>query len=135
MVLLISGLGLLTLFGQAAIAGSVTCPESPTSSQRVFTLTLTDPANGTCLGYDAGNLNGNDDAINQLGYVTLDKSDDLDSGAASGSLTVNPPTSGLNGSFSFTPVTGYTDYVIAFKSGQGQADPEALVQSGCLITC
>jgi hypothetical protein len=56
-------------------------------------------------------------------FQTLDKSDDLTTGALPQSLTATPPTSGLSGTFSFS-APGYTDFVIAFKSGVGQLDPD-----------
>jgi len=56
-----------------------------------------------------------------LGYVLLDKSDDSTSGllptALSGGLT-----GGLSGTFSFS-APGFTDIVIAFKSGFAQIGP------------
>ena len=99
------------------------CPGTSSTTDREFTVT-TDPGTAVCLASDAGNLNGNNDAVNQLGYITLDKTDDTTSGAAPQTLTVTPPTSGLSGIFSFTPTAGYTNYVIAFKSGQGQLDSD-----------
>lgn len=111
--------------GVSAIAtGSAlaaTCPPSPSGSERVFTLIST--PDSSCLAYGAGNLNGNSDAINALGYVTLDKSDDLTTGALPQSLTFTPPTSGLGGTFSIA-AAGYTSFVVALKSGEGQLDPD-----------
>lgn len=118
-------LAVFTMFG-ATVAGavpvSVVCPGTPATSDREFTVT-TDPGTAVCLASAPGNLNGNGDAINALGYITLDKSDDLVSGALPQSLTATPPTSGLSGTFSFS-APGYTSFVIAFKSGQGQLDPD-----------
>ena len=76
-----------------------------------------------CLTFGAGNVNGNGDAINQMGYVTLDKSDDMSSGTLPQSLTATPATSGLSGTFSIN-APGYGDFIIAFKSGSGQLDPD-----------
>ena len=101
---------------------SVNCPGTASTADREFTIT-TDPGTAVCLAYAPGNLNGNGDAINALGYITLDKSDDLVSGALPQSLTATPPTSGLSGTFSFS-APAYTDFVIAFKSGQGQLNPD-----------
>ncbi|HUG72585.1 MAG TPA: VPLPA-CTERM sorting domain-containing protein [Steroidobacteraceae bacterium] len=100
---------------------SVHCPGTVQTSDREFILT-SDPG-AACLAYAAGNLSGNNDAINQMGYITLDKSDDLWSGALPGSLVATPPDSGLSGTFAFN-VAGYTDLVIAFASGNGQLDPD-----------
>lgn len=79
-----------------------------------------------CLAKGVGNLSGNGDDINQLGYITLDKSDgggDLLDGVLTGSPSL---TSGLSGSFNIAAsvYATYTDIVIAFKSGQGQYDPD-----------
>jgi hypothetical protein len=105
-----------------AVPVSVMCPGTPATTDREFTVT-TDPGSAVCLASAPGNLNGNADAINALGYITLDKSDDLITGALPQSLTATPPTSGLSGTFSFS-APGYTNFVIAFKSGQGQLDPD-----------
>jgi hypothetical protein len=100
------------------------CPGTTSTADREFTIT-TDPGTAVCLAYDAGNINGNNDAINQLGYVTIDKSDDGTSGIAPDALSsTGSLTSGLSGDFSFTAPAGYTNFVIAFKSGQGQLDPD-----------
>jgi hypothetical protein len=41
-------------------------------------------------------------------------------------MTVTPPTSGLSGTFSLTAslLSGFTDFVIAFKTGQGNLNPD-----------
>lgn len=112
------------LLGSAAassvLAATVSCPGTIVTTDREFSLT-TSPA-ATCLATGVGNLNGNGDAINALGFLTLDKSDDSVSGllpnALSGGLT-----SGLSGSFSFF-APGYSSFVIAFKSGVGVLDPD-----------
>lgn len=106
----------------SAASVSVNCPGTPATTDREFTIT-TDPGTAVCLASAAGNLSGNNDAINQLGYVLLDKSDDTTSGVLLGSLVANPPTSGLSGTFSFS-APGYTDFVVAFKSGEGQLNPD-----------
>lgn len=119
-------LAAFSLFGAAvanAVPVSVMCPGSIITTDREFTIT-TDPGSAVCLASAPGNISGNNDAINQLGYITLDKTDDLTSGAVPQSLTATPPTSGLSGTFSFTAPAGYTNFVIAFKSGQGILDPD-----------
>ncbi|MCG6864319.1 MAG: VPLPA-CTERM sorting domain-containing protein [Thiogranum sp.] len=110
---------------QPAISASVAvnCPGTAATTDREFTVT-TDPGTAVCLASDSGNINGNNDAVNLLGYITLDKTDDLTSGAVPQSLTASPPTSGLSGTFSFVAPAGYTNFVIAFKSGEGQLDPD-----------
>ena len=117
------GLAIMVSGAQAASV-TVYCPGSASTTDREFSVT-TDPGTATCILYGAGNLNGNNDPVNQLapGYLTLDKSDDLLSGVLPGSLTATPPTSGLSGTFSIT-APGYTDFIIAFKTGEGQIDPD-----------
>jgi hypothetical protein len=110
--------GILTLHG---FAQATTCPSMPSNNDRIFTLTTSPGA--TCLAYGTGNLNGNNDAVDLLGYVTLDKSDDSSSGLFDGSLTFTPPTSGLSGSFSID-APDYSNFVVALKSGEGGADPD-----------
>lgn len=112
----------LSLFTGTAHAIIISCPGTVDTGDREFTLDTTPGA--SCLAFGAGNINGNNDAINLLGYVTLDKSDDATTGDAEGSLVVTPPDSGLSGTFSFTPPGGFTGFVIAFKSGEGQLDPD-----------
>lgn len=103
---------------------SVDCPGTASTADREFTIT-TDPGTAICLAYAPGNINGNNDAINQLGYVTIDKSDDNTNGIAPNALSSSGSlTSGLSGDFSFTAPAGYTNFVIAFKSGQGQLNPD-----------
>jgi len=106
-----------------AVSVTVSCPGTLATTDREFSLT-TDPGTVACLATGAGNINGNNDAINQLGYVTLDKTDDSTTGLAPQSLTFTPPTSGLGGTFSINAPAGYTNFVVAFKSGQGQLSPD-----------
>src|SRR5262245_43638101 len=56
-----------------ANAAVVFCPGTPQLTDREFSLTTSVAA--TCIGSNMGNLNGNGDAVNALGYVTIDKSD------------------------------------------------------------
>lgn len=114
----------VVLFASAwdrASATTVFCPGTAATTDREFSLTTTPGA--TCLASGSGNINGNGDAITSLGYVLLDKSDDVGSGLLSGSLTFTPPTSGLSGTFSIS-APGYTNFVLGIKSGGGQLDPE-----------
>ena len=105
-------------------AAIVSCPGTAATTDREFTLDTTPDA--TCLAFDAGNLSGNGDSVNDLGYITLDKSDDGTSGAVEGSLTFTPPTSGTSGTFSLdtAQLSGYTDFVLALKTGEGQLNPD-----------
>jgi hypothetical protein len=100
-------------------ASAIGCP-NPTPDT-TFTITTT-VGSASCLASGTGNISGNNDAINQLGYVTLDKSDDAGTGALPGSLTFTPPTSGTSGSYSiFAP--GFINLVLGIKSGEGQNTP------------
>lgn len=118
----------LTVGATAAHANTVTsndpdCVGNPVG--RTFSVTAVTVVK--CLAKGTGNISGNGDIINQLGYVTLDKSDDSTTGLLEGSLTGSPSlTAGLSGSFNIAAsvYAMYTDIVIAFKSGQGQYDPD-----------
>lgn len=114
--------GLLGSSAADAAAVSVNCPGTVATGDREFTVT-TNPGTATCLAFGPGNVNGNGDAINLLDYITLDKSDDLHSGALPGSLIVTEPDCLWSGTFSIN-APGYTDFVIAFKSGSGKLDPD-----------
>jgi hypothetical protein len=113
----------------SASAATVNCPGTIQTTDREFSLTTTPGA--TCLSFGTGNISGNGDAINALGYVTLDKSDDnAVYGGDVNELSGTPSlTSGLSGTFSFFIPTApvgkiWTDFVIAFKTGQGNLDPD-----------
>jgi hypothetical protein len=117
----LAGLTLLGVFTATAHAAavSVSCPGTAATTDREFAVT-TDPGTAGCLASGTGNINGNNDAINLLGYITLDKSDDATTGVFPLALTGSPSlVSGLSGTFSFS-APGYTDFVIAFKTGQGK---------------
>ena len=58
----------------SASAAPVNCPGTAATTDREFTLD-TGVLTATCYQWGTGNLNGNGDFINGLGYVTLDKSD------------------------------------------------------------
>lgn len=111
--------GALALVAPVKESEAGTCPQPPVAGSRVFTVD-----SGSCLASAPGNLSGNNDAINQLGFITLDKSDDGTTGALEGILNFNPPTSGLSGTWSFTPNAMYTSYVLALKSGEGTLNPD-----------
>lgn len=116
--------GLLMSSGLAN-AATVNCPGTVAdNTDREFSLT-TDVAS-TCLAYGPDNINGNNDVINALGYLTLDKSDDTTSGLlAPSTLTVitGSLVEGLSGSFSIS-APGFIDLVLAFKTGTGDLDPD-----------
>jgi hypothetical protein len=56
--------------------------------------------------------------------VLLDKSDDTISGVLNGLLTLTPPTSGLSGIWAIGSTLLYHNFILALKSGEGQADPD-----------
>src|SRR5215218_9158990 len=76
----------LTTVPVTADAAVISCPGSAATTDREFTLDTTPAA--TCLAFGSGSISGNMDAVNALGYVTLDKSDDTTSGALNGALTI-----------------------------------------------
>jgi hypothetical protein len=106
----------------SAQAVVVFCPGTVATTDREFSLDTT-PAS-SCLTYGAGNINGSGDAINALGYTTLDKSDDNTTGALEGALSITG-SGGLGGTFTISPAAlAFGPLVIAFKSGEGQLDPD-----------
>lgn len=118
-------LTLVALLGWSASASAlpVNCPGTAATTDREFTLDTTPSA--SCLTYGTGNLNGNGDVINAAGWTTLDKSDDTTTGTNDGWLTITG--SGTNsGTFTINPIawTLYGSIALAFKSGEGQLDPD-----------
>ena len=110
-------------FGGSTVASAATvnCPGTVVVTDREFTLD-TSPAS-TCLATGVGNISGSNDAINLLGYVTLDKSDDATTGLFP--LAMSIVGSGTtSGTFSISGIIGFSSLVIAFKSGEGQLDPD-----------
>lgn len=104
----------LMSFG-ATSAMAATCSVAP---DRVFTL---DVAGASCVGFGYGNIQGDNNDF--AGYVFLDKwtrgdGDSLTGTNANGILTADL-SSGTAGTFAFTLVPGYTNYVLGFKSGGG----------------
>ena len=131
---LAAGLGLAA----PATAATVNCPGTAATSDREFSLTTATAS--TCFAWGPGNVSGNPggsdpDPLFALlatafgpGHVLIDKSDDGTSGIANGSLS-GGLTAGTSGSFAFTlpPAPGggtWTNLVLAFKSGNGQLDPD-----------
>lgn len=111
----------LALVAPAASAGTVSCPGTVATTDREFSLTTA--VNSTCLLTGTGNINGNNDAVNLLGYITLDKSDDGTTGPFPAALTV-AGVGTTSGSFSFTAPVGYNDFVVGLKSGEGRFAPD-----------
>jgi len=116
-----AGAALFSVSSQAALV-AVSCPGTVITTDREFGVT-TDPGTALCLDFGTGNINGNNDVINAAGYVTLDKSDDLNSGELPQALTITAAVGDLSGTFAID-APGYTNFVLAFKSGQGQLDPD-----------
>ena len=109
----------LALGGAAeAVPVDVSCPGTATTADREFIIT-TDPGTAICIGYAAGNLGGSDSDF--PGWTFLDKNPGT-GGALDDALTISG-ISATSGSFSFS-APGYTDFIIVFKSGEGQLDPD-----------
>jgi len=117
----IAAVAFAVVFGSSAYAATVSCPGTPGTTDREFGLTTSVAA--TCLAYAPGNINMNNDAINQLGYVNIDKSDTNDAFVGvDGEITI---TGGPNsGHFTLALPAGYKNFVLALKSGVGQRDPD-----------
>lgn len=108
--------------GSVANAATVSCPGTAGTGDREFALTTATAA--TCIASGPGNINANADAINLLGYVSIDKSDNTDDYVGvDGELSVTG-TGALSGSFSFTAPAGYFNFVLGLKSGNGPLDPD-----------
>jgi hypothetical protein len=106
----------------SAQAVVVFCPGTASTGDREFAIDTAVAA--SCLASGVGNLSGNGDAINDLGYTTLDKSDDNTSGTLDGALTITG-SGGLSGTFTISPAAAaFGPLVIAFKSGEGVLDPD-----------
>lgn len=116
-------LTLLLGWSASASAVPVNCPGTAQTTDREFTLNTTIAA--TCYQYGTGNLNGNGDAINTLGWTTLDKSDDTTTGTHDGWLTITGQGT-TSGTFAINPLawTTYGSIALAFKSGEGVLDPD-----------
>jgi hypothetical protein len=124
----LAGLSLAVGLGVCAVnsahAGAISCPGTAVTTDREFTLTTA--VASTCLTSGTGDINGNGDDINNFapGYVTLDKSDDgLQYLGTLNELTVTG-SGGTSGMWSFVAPSGFSDFVLALKSGEGQLDPD-----------
>ena len=110
----IATLALAGFIGVASTAQAlpINCPGTALTTDREFTLDTT--PSSSCLATGNGNINGNGDAIDLLGYITLDKSDDDTTGALLGALTITG-TGTSGGTFSILPSTflSYNSLVIA----------------------
>jgi hypothetical protein len=121
-------LSTLTVFAllfplHAAHAAIVNCPGTLITTDREFSLTTSVAA--TCLAFAAGNINGNNDAVNQLGYLTVDKTDNTTLYIGiDGELQVIPASNGLSGTFNINPPVGYQNFVLVLKSGVADLNPD-----------
>lgn len=102
----------------SANAGTVMC-----GGERMFSLTSEPTA--SCFRTGTGNISGNGDAINDLGFTTIDKSDSADTGTLDGALMITGQNS-TSGTFTINPIvyTMFDEIVLGFKVGQGQLDPD-----------
>jgi hypothetical protein len=113
----------LTAFAGTAHAAPISCPGTVVTTDREFTVNTTPSA--TCFATGTGNLTGDNDSINDLGYTTLDKSDDGTTGLFPNALTI-VGMGQTSGTFSISPLVlqNYTNLLIGFKAGEGQLDPD-----------
>jgi len=92
------------------------------AGSRVFTINTTEPdapPGPSCFASGAGNES------TPAGYAIIDKTDDSNAYVGvNGELVITQAADGLSGTFTITPVAGFFDYLIAFKSGEGQLDPD-----------
>jgi hypothetical protein len=111
---------LLMISSQLVNAASTTCPIVPAATDRVFSLDPNPPT--TCLDWGSGNINGNNDAINQLGYITLDKTDGQGFPAQGALSIIKDPGEDGKGSFTINSslLIGYTDIVLGLKGGNNE---------------
>jgi len=114
---------LLLGLSASASATPVNCPGTAVTTDREFTLDTAVAA--VCYQYGTGNLNGSGDAINTLGWTTVDKSDDTTTGTHDGWLTITG-TGTTSGTFTINPLawTTYGSLALALKSGEGALDPD-----------
>ena len=113
----------------------MSCPGTPAGGDREFSLTANPGA--ICYAFGSGNINGNNDAINQLDgviWMTLAKSDDAAVGTDPFKNTLSiTGVSGLSGQFNIVPAVwgSYGRIILALKSGNGHLDPDWVALSSC----
>lgn len=110
----------------SSVHANVVSSDACAPGVRDFTVTASTVT--ACLAAGPGNINGNNDAFQQAhpGWIFVDGSDNND-GTHDGWLTGAPSlVAGLSGSFSINPLAyqTYDQIAIAFKSGEGQDDPD-----------
>jgi hypothetical protein len=118
-----AALTLLLGLSASASAIPVNCPGSLPTTDREFTLDTTPTA--VCQAFGTGNINGNNDVVNQAGWTTLDKSDDNTTGILDGYLTITGSGT-TSGTFAINPLAwaSFGSLALGFKSGEGQLDPD-----------
>jgi hypothetical protein len=135
LTLIMSGLALAGFAGEAQASPVTTyCPGTPALTDREFSVTV-DVSNPLteapiCRWSAPGNIGGNDDYINDTldgtnFWTTLDKSDDVITGLFPLAMTVTGGGT-LGGTFEFDSNLWdlYSRIIIAFKSGEGQLNPD-----------
>ncbi len=123
----LAGVSVVLALGASQSLANVVTSNDPNceggATARVFSVSAVTVSN--CLLKGVGNINGNGDAINGLGWTTLDKSDDGTTGVLEGALSI---TGGNDWRYLLSILaSAYTDYeflVVALKSGVGQFDPD-----------
>jgi hypothetical protein len=116
---------MFTLWAGSASASPVTvsCPGA-----RVFSIT-TDPGTASCYMTGTGNISANGDALNALGWTTIDKDETPDENWLNDAWFSVAGIGGNGGptvTFTISPLAwgSYGQLLIAFKSGEGQLDPD-----------
>lgn len=117
--------GVVSLVGGSAQAASVTCP-TPLVAPQDTQITLTSLMLATC-GPTLTGVNINGDNSDFAGYTFLDK-DNGTGGAADGALSTTAVTGNLTGTWTLNPalLSGWTNLLLAFKTGEGQNNPDVI---------
>jgi hypothetical protein len=105
----------------SAVPVTVSCP-----GVRVFSIT-TDPGTAGCYLTGTGNINANgSDPLNLLGWTSIDKDENPDTVFIHDAWFSITGVGGNSGTFTISPLAwgGYGQLLIAFKSGEGQVDPD-----------
>jgi hypothetical protein len=126
---LVLWLALAAGIGAMSDATAATCPSVPGTNLGDKIFTVSTSPDSSCLTFGTGNINGNNDAVNNFTtfngskFVTLDNTDE-NNNTKEGALT-NSQFSGAQGSFSIdlNKTQGYTDLVLALKAGNNGGGP------------
>lgn len=104
----------IALLASAANAGTISCG-TPTA------VTVNSTPTASCYTTGNGdNLNGNNDPVNQAGFITLDTT-------TTSGLVELVFSLGNSGSFSFLASALYTDYLLGIQTTTGSAKPDYFV--------